>query len=58
VGDRNQPQEPDRPDDDIDLGNFRGVVLDDTVTVQIVSEPPSAPAQPPSSDPEGSAETQ
>jgi hypothetical protein len=59
MGDRNRPQEPDWPDDDIDLGAFRGVVLDDdTTAVQIVSEPPSAPAQPPSPAPEDSAEKQ
>jgi hypothetical protein len=58
MGDRNRSQEPDWPDDDIDLGAFRGVVLDDDTAVQIVSEPPSAPAQPPSPAPEDSAEKQ
>jgi len=32
---------------DEDLGEFRGVVLNDTGPVQTVPEAPSAPAQPP-----------
>jgi hypothetical protein len=32
--------------DDDELGELRGVVLDDSITVKTVKEPPKEPAQP------------
>ncbi|WP_260478703.1 hypothetical protein [Kibdelosporangium aridum] len=42
--------------DETHLGDFRGVVLGDDATVEVVAEPPDKPAQPPA--PADPAETQ
>lgn len=43
-------------DDPSELGVFRGVVSDESITVTTVTEPPSEPAQPPSPGSSSAAE--
>lgn len=51
MSDHGQPPATDQGDPDWDeVGDLRGVVLDDTLGVEAVSHPPTTPAQPPPPD--------